>query len=259
MSGKHCLSLVSHSSPNYCKGPRRSRAVFADRELDSFIQSQDWQINHDSSPNLFLGVSLCEFLLHGPSIQGETSDDSTWLGYSCAVKVLLSSPRSRRWLDEDLETFLGVEQLTGVVESDVIMEQPRAGPIEQFDEEAQIELDPERVRESIGWRILHILVTFASRSIISSYNPASRLTQNTPQRQSLPSHQQDDDPTRGPRPFSSLPRICTLLYTPLATAVCIMNITTALGYVMLMNDPSLPQHWYIVMSVCNPRITQLEY
>jgi len=173
--------------------------------------------------------------------------------------VLLSNPRSRIWLDEDLETFLGVEHLTGVVESDVVEEQTRTVPREQFDEEAQDELDAELERESsIAWRLFPIFPTFSISSLISSYNPA-RSSQNSPHRSSLPSHRLDGDPTHGSRPFSTLPRVCTLLYTPLATTVCILNITTALGYVMLMNDPSLPQHSYIIGFVVIAWLSQEMY
>ncbi|KAH8751857.1 hypothetical protein F5882DRAFT_62035 [Hyaloscypha sp. PMI_1271] len=63
--------------------------------------------------------------------------------------------------------------------------------------------------------------------------------------------QNDEDPEEFPRQLhSTWRRIRTLvfntLFAPLATAVCIFNITTALGYVILMNDPAPPKPSYII-------------
>ena len=232
---KYYLDLVSHLFSNCLT--QWIRVTFADCAIEGFIQSQAWRINHDPASRLSRDATLCQFLLYGPSVYGGVPEDPAWLDYSHAVKVLLSNAESTSWLEEDLGTFLDLEQLTNVVESEVVPEQTQTEPREQFDEEAQNGLGTLR-SQHMGWHVLHSLVTFASGYLISSYNPSHR--------QNVTNHQQDDDPTHDLLPPSTLPRISTLLYTPLSTAVCISNITTALGYVMLMNDPSLPQNSYII-------------
>jgi len=60
-----------------------------------------------------------------------------------------------------------------------------------------------------------------------------------------------------PLPWRSIITLVVFIYTnvvvkvfvPLATGVCISNITAALGYVMLMNDPAPPKPSYIVGSL----------
>lgn len=57
----------------------------------------------------------------------------------------------------------------------------------------------------------------------------------------------EDDPREA---HNCWPRVRTLLFNKLfaflSAVVCIINITTALGYVMLMNDPAPPKSSYIV-------------
>ncbi|KAE9376081.1 hypothetical protein N431DRAFT_209529 [Stipitochalara longipes BDJ] len=173
-----------------------------------------------------------------------------WVEYSRAVKELLSNPKSRSWLGEASKPLFCELDLVGNIDRDSFSQQARTSTRRSFDEEAQNGLSARTDSLSAGWRLLHAAVNFAVGSISNSYNTSFTSTHNTPRRQNPPTHPLDDNPIAGHRSPSTLLRVWTLLFntlfTPLATAVCILNIATALGYVMLMNNPSPPKSSYII-------------
>jgi hypothetical protein len=139
--------------------------------------------------------------------------------YSYAARRLYQEPASREWLDQDVELFLDRAELMGNVElSDarpVAVERRDVERTERsYDEEAQRaeqDGDDENPNDSPPppaefWRYN---LWFSS-------------------------------PWRHMRPF-----LFNRLFPALATAVCIFNITAALGHVLLMNNPAPPKPSYI--------------
>jgi hypothetical protein len=186
-------------------------------DLDEFLSTQDLELiyDHRRPPRQ---STLSEFLLNGPEVRGNF-DDRLWMPYSYAVRRLYLEPASRDWLDQDVEHFLDGAELMGSVElSDARQVAVERRDVERtgrgYDEEAhrdEEDGDDENHNDSPSppadfWR----------------YNLWG-------------SH-----PWLHIRPF-----IFNKLFPALATAVCIFNITAALGYVLLMNDPAPPTPSYI--------------
>jgi hypothetical protein len=176
--------------------------------VGEFIDSRGFRVIHQPF-HLPRNSTLGEFLSHGPNIQGNF-DHESWLTYKDAVRRLLNEPASREWLDQDMENFLDWDKL----ERSVAAEQGNP----------------------------------ASNEVTGQMHE-----EETEEGEDLNEEERDDDgdaivdvPRQPSRPWDRIrPFILERLVPPLGAGVCILNITAALAYVMLMNDPTPPRPSYI--------------
>jgi len=205
-------------------------------EYEEFLNSKQLEISH-SALRPFLSSPICNFLLDGPPVQGNF-EDSAWIPYSHAVRGLLLDPENTSWLELDLNNFLNAVDLIGTVERD------------DTGKEVHRDNTGKKVhRDNIGKEVLRYEQQYNDEGEQNDPNPGT--AQRALERRRDEEAQNDGDTEEVlrhlPRRWRRIRTWCfNRLFPPLSAAVCIFNITTALGYVMLMNDPAPPKSSYII-------------